>query len=302
MKEEALRRKAAQKSENGAAFSAQGSGHDARGGNAGGSRDLSVGAATAGADMARADGEGGAERSPAVSVPAADGTKIEANGELENGANAGAGGAGQNDEKPAKRRKFFSASNIAKIAVFAALATILQLLRIPLPFMFPSFLELNLADIPALIGSFALGPVAGSIIVVVKLLLKLLIQGTGSAFVGDLSDLFCGLMLVVPAGIIYKYHRTFKGALVALAAGTLCSVGVSLITNRFIIIPAYVQVYGFEMIIGMVNSLFPAITQENFYAYYLPLSCLPFNLLRCLIASAVTLLSYKRISRFLNKF
>lgn len=206
------------------------------------------------------------------------------------------------DNRRAKRRKFFSASNIAKIAMFAALATVLQLLRVPLPFIFPSFLELNFSDIPSLIGTFALGPVAGSIIVVVKLLLKLLIQGTGSAFVGDLSDLFCGLMLVIPAGLIYKYHRTFKGALVALTVGTLCSTGISLITNRFIIIPAYVQVYGFEAIIGMVSSLFPSITQENFYAYYLPLSCLPFNLLRCLIAAAVTLLSYKRISRLLNKF
>ena len=205
-------------------------------------------------------------------------------------------------EKNRTRRKFFSASNIAKIAIFAALATVLQLLRIPLPFLFPSFLELNFADIPALIGTFALGPVAGSVIVVIKILLKLLIQGTGSAFVGDLSDLFCGLMLVVPAGLIYKYHRTFKGALVALAVGTLCSTGVSLLTNRFIIMPAYVQVYGFEAIVGMVSSLFPSITQENFYAFYLPFACLPFNLLRCLIAAAVTLLSYKHISRLLNKF
>lgn len=205
-------------------------------------------------------------------------------------------------EKKRTRRKFFSASNIAKIAMFAALATVLQLLRIPLPFLFPSFLELNFADIPALIGTFALGPVAGSVIVVIKILLKLLIQGTGSAFVGDLSDLFCGLMLVVPAGLIYKYHRTFKGALVALAVGTLCSTGISLLTNRFIIMPAYVQVYGFEAIVGMVSSLFPSITQENFYAFYLPFACLPFNLLRCLIAAAVTLLSYKHISRLLNKF
>lgn len=202
-----------------------------------------------------------------------------------------------------RRKKFFSASNIAKIAMFAALAAVLQLFRIPLPFLFPSFLELNFADIPALVGTFALGPVAGSVIVVVKLLIKLLIQGTGSGFVGDLSDLFCGLTLVVPAGLVYKYDRTFKGALLALLAGTLASVGISLLTNRFIIIPAYAEMFGgIEAIAGMLTELFPACTGENFYAYYLPLSVLPFNLLRCLIASGVTLLVYKRISRLLNKF
>ena len=202
-----------------------------------------------------------------------------------------------------KKRKFFSASNIAKIGLFAALATILQLVRIPLPFLFPSFLELNFADIPALVGTFALGPVAGSIIVVVKLLLKLLIQGTGSGFVGDLSDLFCGLTFVVPAGLVYKYHRSFKGALVALAVGTLCSVGSSLLTNRFVIIPAYAEMFGgLDAIAGMMTGLFENCTRENFYSYYLPLSVLPFNLLRCLIASGVTLLVYKRISRLLDKF
>lgn len=202
-----------------------------------------------------------------------------------------------------KKKRFFSASNIAKIGLFAALATILQLVRVPLPFIFPSFLELNFSDIPSLIGTFALGPVSGSIIVVIKLLLKLLIQGTGSGFVGELSDLFCGLTLVVPAGIIYKYHRSFRGALVALAVGTACSVGSSLLTNRFIIIPAYAEMFGgLDAIAGMLTGLFKNCTTENFYSYYLPLSVLPFNLLRCLIASGVTLLVYKRISRLLNKF
>ena len=205
--------------------------------------------------------------------------------------------------KAGKKKKFFSASSMAKIAMFTALATILQLIRIPLPFIFPSFLELNLADIPALIGTFALGPVSGSVIVIVKLLLKLLIQGTSSGFVGDLSDLFCGITLVVPAGIIYKYHRTFKGAIVALAVGTLCSTSVSLLTNRFIIIPAYAEMFGgIGEIAGLMTKLFPSCTAENFYSYYLPLSVLPFNLLRCLLASGVTLLAYKGISRLLDKF
>lgn len=199
-------------------------------------------------------------------------------------------------------KKFFSAAHIAKIGMFAALATVLQLFRFPIPFLFPSFLELNFSDIPTLIGTFALGPVSGTIIVVIKLLLKLLIQGTGSAFAGDIADLICGLSLVVPAGLIYKYKRTFKGAILALSAGSLCSTAVSLLANVFVIIPVYEQMLGFDAIVQVLRVLFPSITADNFYSYYLPLSVLPFNLLRCLIASAVTLLTYKRISRLLNKF
>ena len=137
----------------------------------------------------------------------------------------------------------------------------------------------------------------------IKICIKLILQGTASAFTGDLSDLICGLTLVVPAGLIYKYNRTFRGALIALLVGTLCSTGVSVLSNRFIIVPAYAKAFGgIDAIAGMVTSLFPSVTSENFYAYYLPLSVVPFNLLRCIIASAVTLLLYKRISRLLNKF
>lgn len=209
------------------------------------------------------------------------------------------------EDKPVgeAKKRFFSASTLAKIGMFAALAAVLQLIRIPVPVLFPPWLELNFADIPALIGTFALGPVAGSIIVVIKICIKLILQGTASAFTGDLSDLICGLTLVVPAGLIYKYNRTFRGALIALLVGTLCSTGVSVLSNRFIIVPAYAKAFGgIDAIAGMVTSLFPSVTSENFYAYYLPLSVVPFNLLRCIIASAVTLLLYKRISRLLNKF
>lgn len=211
--------------------------------------------------------------------------------------------AGQTAELTERKKKFFSATNIAKIGVFAALATVLYYFpKFPIVALFPSFLELNFSDIPALIGTFALGPVAGSLIVVVKILLKL--PATSTMCIGELSDLVCGLALVIPAGIIYKRRRTFRGALLGLLAGTVCSVGLSVLSNRFVILPAYINVMGFgvEAIVGMLRPLFPAVTADNLYAYYLPLSVVPFNLLRCLIAAIVTLLLYKRISWLLNKF
>lgn len=201
----------------------------------------------------------------------------------------------------ASSKKYFSSTRIAFIAVFATLAGILYILKFPMPFAFPSFLEFKFADIPILIGSFALGPVSGAIIVVVGLLIKLVFKGTTTMFVGDLSDLLTSCALAIVAGIIYSKKRTFRGALVAMAAGTAAEVVVALIANRFILIPFFTKQYGFGAVLGMMKSLFPDVTQENFYNYYLWVSVLPFNLMRCLVAALVTLPVYKRTSNLINK-
>lgn len=198
-------------------------------------------------------------------------------------------------------KKYFSSTRIAFIAVFATLAGILYILKFPMPFAFPSFLEFKFADIPILIGSFALGPVSGGIIVVVGLLIKLVFKGTTTMFVGDLSDFLTSCTLAVVAGIIYSKKRTFKGALIAMASGTVAEVVVALLANRFILIPFFTEQYGFKAVVGMMKSLFPDVTQENFYNYYLWVSVLPFNLMRCIVAILVTLPVYKRTSNLINK-
>ena len=198
-------------------------------------------------------------------------------------------------------KKYFSSTRIAFIAVFATLAGILYIFKFPMPFAFPSFLEFKFADIPILIGSFALGPVSGGIIVFAGLLIKLVFKGTTTMFVGDLSDFLTSCALAVVAGIIYSKKRTFKGALVSMAAGTAAEVIVALLANRFILIPFFAEQYGFGAVVGMMKSLFPDITAQNFYNYYLWVSVLPFNLLRCIVAVLVTLPVYKRTSNLINK-
>lgn len=198
-------------------------------------------------------------------------------------------------------KKYFSSTRIAFIAVFATLAGILYILKFPMPFAFPGFLEFKFADIPILIGSFALGPISGAVIVVVGLLIKLVFKGTTTIFVGDLSDFLTSCALAVVAGIIYSKKRTFKGALISMAAGTAAEVTVAILANRFILIPFFAEQYGFGAVVGMMKSLFPDITAENFYNYYLWASVLPFNLLRCIVAVLVTLPVYKRTSKLINK-
>lgn len=197
--------------------------------------------------------------------------------------------------------KYFNSTRIAFIAVFGALAGVLYIFDFPITGAFPSFLKFKLSDIPVLLGTFTLGPASGSIIVTVQILIKLVVKGTSTSFVGELSDLLTSVAFAVTAGLLYKRNRTFKGALVAMAAGTAVEVTVAIFANWLILVPFYAKNFGWKAIIGMMKPLFPNITQENFYNYYLWVSVLPFNLMRCIAAILVTLPVYKRISNLINR-
>lgn len=201
------------------------------------------------------------------------------------------------------RGKFLSSTHIAFIAMFAGVAAVLYILDFTMPFAFPSFLEFKLSDIPILIGSFTLGPAYGAIIVVVEILLKLVIKGTSTMFVGELSDLITSCAFAVTAGLIYKRKRTFKGALAAMGLGTVAEVTVALLINWLVLVPFYVEFFfggNWSPLVNMMKPLFPSCTRETFYNFYLWVSVLPFNLLRCIVANVVTLLVYKRVSRLIN--
>ncbi len=207
-------------------------------------------------------------------------------------------------EQTSARKGYFSPTRIAVMAMLSALAGVLYIFNFSMPYAFPSFLEFNFSDIPALIGAFALGPSAGSIIVFCKILIKLVFKMSDTAFVGDFADLIIGIALVAPAGLIYKKHRTFKGALVGMAVGTASSVVVAIIANWLVLVPFYVSFFfhgKWEPLIAMMNVLFPDCTTDNFYNYYLWVSVLPFNIMRCLVAIIITLPIYKHISRLINR-
>ncbi len=208
-------------------------------------------------------------------------------------------------EQVSAKRSYFSSARIAVIAMFSALAAILYIFNFALPFAFPSFLEFKFSDIPVLIGSFALGPVSSVIIVVSEILIKLVVKGSSTMFVGEISDLLTSCAFAVTAGIIYKKHRTFKGALVGMAVGTAVEVVVAVLINWLFLVPFYVQFLfngNWAPLLDAMNKLFPNCTRENFYNYYLWVSVLPFNLLRCIVAVLVTLPVYKRISMLINRF
>lgn len=205
------------------------------------------------------------------------------------------------------KKAYFSAGNIAIMGILTAIAFVLYaFVKFPLAFMFPSWLDIQISDLPALLGGFALGPVAGCIIIVVKCCLKMPMTGTGC--VGELADIIVGIAFVLPASLIYKYHKNKKGAILGMVLGSACAVAASVLANWVVLIPFYAKHFfgggdyavGLETICGMVSVLYNGVNTENFYVYYLFLAVVPFNILRCAICAIITYFTYKPLSRALH--
>ena len=195
--------------------------------------------------------------------------------------------------------KHFSAGNMAVMAILTALSFILYMfVKFPLPFMFPSFLDMQISDLPALLGGFALGPVEGCLIIIIKCCIKM--PFTSTACVGELGDMVIGIANVLPASLIYRFHKNRKGALLGMLTGMLCAVVASLFMNWLVLIPFYAKAFGMDAIVGMMKSLYPDITADTVYNYYLPLAVLPFNILRCFVCALVTYFTYKPLSKVLH--
>ena len=200
------------------------------------------------------------------------------------------------------RNPKFSTAYIAKMAILTAIAFILYAFaKFNLPFMFPSFLEIQISELPALLAGFSMGPISGCLVVIIKCLLKFPL--TTTAYVGEATDILLGIAFVLPASLIYYFHKDKKHALIGLCVGSACLTGLSILVNRFISIPFFVQLYfggNFDAIVGVLKPLYKNVTIDNFYTYYLLLGVLPFNLFRCIIVNGLTFVLYKRLSKILH--
>lgn len=187
-----------------------------------------------------------------------------------------------------------SIKEMCVISIMASLSVILYYFaKFNLPF-FPSWLDIQFSDIPALITSFMYGPIGGSLVIVIRFIVKL--PATITSGVGELADLLIGLTLVISAGLIYKRHHTFKGAIVSMIIGMLLGTAMATFANWVILIPAYVKIAHFPkeaLVSGM--SYINGVNTSNFMVYYLLVGVIPFNLFRYLLVFIITLLLYKRL-------
>ncbi len=193
------------------------------------------------------------------------------------------------------RKKLSDTHYMTYTAVFATLAGVLMLVEIPL-FFAPSFYKIDLSEIPVLICTFYLGPVAGVAAELLKVMVKLLLKGTSTAFVGDFANFAVGCALVLPASIIYHVKKTKKGAVIALIAGTLCMTVFGSAFNAFYLLPKFSQLFGMPMeaIIGMGSAVNSSIRSVGTLVLF---AVVPLNLLKGAVVSLLTFALYKRVSR-----
>ena len=163
----------------------------------------------------------------------------------------------------------------------------------------PGFYELDFSFVPELICAFALGPVAGVVCALVKELLKLLLRGTTTAFVGDLSNFVMGCSFILPASVIYFAKKSRRSAVIGMAVGTVVLTVFGSVFNAFYLLPAFSALYGMplEAIVAMGTKVNAAITDVSTLVLF---AVVPFNLLKGVLVSLITFLLYKHIERLLR--
>jgi riboflavin transporter FmnP len=190
-----------------------------------------------------------------------------------------------------------SVSNTRKLtatAVLAAAAYLLAFLEFPVP-LTPAFARMDLSDLPALIGAFAFGPVTGVMVELIKNLLGLMTSSTGG--VGELANFLMGASYVFTAGAVYKHHKTKRMALVGGVTGSIAMGIMAAITNYFILLPMFEQFMPLEEIIAAFGEFIPFIHTKLDVVLY---NAFPFNVLKGLVITAVTMLIYKKLSPILK--
>ena len=198
-----------------------------------------------------------------------------------------------------RRRSSTKVRSMAQVGMLAAVATVLMLFEFPLPFV-PSFYKLDISEIPVLLGTFAMGPVAGVMTECIKILLNFVINGTTTGGVGEIANFLIGCSLCVPAGLIYQKMHTKKGAVIGLAAGTVFMTLIGCVLNAYILLPTYAAAFGMPLdtIVQMGHALNPAI---DGVATFVILAVAPFNLIKGILVSAIQLLINKKVSPVLHR-
>ncbi len=201
----------------------------------------------------------------------------------------------------AAKRKL-SIRSMTKISLLSVIGFVVMLIEFPLG-IFPEFLKLDLSDIPALIGSFTMGPIAGVIIQLIQNILHASVKLAETGGVGQLASFMVGSVFVFTAGSIYARRKSFKTAILAMVVGTISMSLFAAIFNYLIFIPLYARYFGIplekyiDMVVDMAQKVNKLVVN---YETLIFISIFPFNLLKGTIVSFITLLLYKKISPYLR--
>lgn len=189
-------------------------------------------------------------------------------------------------------------NTMVKIGILVAISVILMtFLEFPVPF-FPEWLKIDLSDIPAMLGAFALGPVEAVIIELLKNILHIAVKGTTSGGVGELANFIIGASLVMPAAIVYMKNKTKNSALIGLIIGIILMTVIGSIANYYILIPIFAKIMPLKQIFSIAAIVNPKIKDTTTYIVY---AVIPFNLIKGIVEAFITFILYKRLSGVLHR-
>lgn len=188
----------------------------------------------------------------------------------------------------------FNIRSLTMIGMLSGIAVVLMLFDIPLGFL-PSFYQIDLSEVPVLIGSFAIGPVAGVMIELIKILLNLLINGSDTAGIGEVANFLIGCAFLLPSTIIYNKKKTKKSAALGLTVGTIMLIIVGSLLNAYLLLPTYAVAFHMPIdgLVAMGTAINPAI---NSLSTFILFAVAPFNLIKGFVISVITILLYKKLS------
>lgn len=195
-----------------------------------------------------------------------------------------------------KMHRVSPARRISIIAICGAIAALLHILDFPIPFLAPGFYKLDFSEVPVMLCGFYLGPTASVSCEALKILLKLLLKGTSTAFVGDFANFVVGCSFALPATIIYHIFKTRHSAVAALAIGTACMSVFGTAFNAIYLVPKFAQLYGIPLqsIIQSGNAIWHNVDDLTTFVVF----CVaPLNLLKGCMISILTMLLYKKVAR-----
>lgn len=199
-----------------------------------------------------------------------------------------------NKTMTARQKNHVKIWRISMTALLSALSTVLMALSFSVPFM-PSFIKMDFSELPALLASFSMGPVAGVIVCLVKNLINLPLTTTGG--IGELSNFLLGVSFVLPAGLIYRFKKNRVGALIASGTGSLAMGLLSLPVNYFVTYPIYAKMLPISTIVSMYQAILPSVDGL--------LTCLvvfnmPYTFFKGIVNAVICFLIYKPISPYLK--
>lgn len=197
-----------------------------------------------------------------------------------------------------KNQKRISTRKIVIIGMMTAIATVVYYLDFGVPLM-PGFIKLDFSNVISLLTGFALGPIEGVVVCLLKNLIHVLIKGFGTTMgIGDIFDFVTSAFFVLVAATIYKRHKTKKGAIIATLIGMVAFTVISLPLNYFIVYPIYFKAYGGEAaILGAYKEIMPSV--KSIFAA-LCIFNLPFTFIKGLLCSLITIIIYKPLSPILK--